>query len=47
MNTIDSIKQHLMMKAESWNSSSISDHYESMKTVLLGELGSEGHSPSI
>jgi hypothetical protein len=37
-NTIDSIKQHLMMKFENWDSSGIDKHYEEMKGVLLKSL---------
>lgn len=37
-NSIDSVKQHLMMKLQTWNASAISKHYDDMKTVLLNSL---------
>lgn len=37
-NTIDSVKQHLMMQREPWNSEAINEHYDDMKSVLLGCL---------
>lgn len=37
-NTIDSIKQHLMMKVRPWSIAAISKHYEEMKEVLLSSL---------
>ena len=37
-NTIDSVKQHLMMKLEAWDASAINRHYEEMKEVLLKSL---------
>ena len=45
-NTIDSIKQHLMMKYECWDSKSIDEHYVAMTDVLLealedGQVGEE------
>jgi hypothetical protein len=33
--TIDSVKQHLMIKTEPWNASTIQEHYEKMRDVLL------------
>lgn len=38
-NTIDSIKQHLMMKNQPWDTDAISKHYDEMKVVLLRSLG--------
>ena len=40
-NTIDSVKQHLMMKAEPWDASAICRHYEQMSNVLLKSLTSK------
>jgi hypothetical protein len=37
-NTIDSVKQHLMMKCEPWDSNAIHQHFSSMTTVLLKSL---------
>ena len=37
-NTLDSVKQYLMMKDEHWDAESIAKHYEAMKTVLLEHL---------
>jgi hypothetical protein len=37
-NTIDSVKQHLMMKLQPWDTAAIFKHYEDMKTVLLKSL---------
>jgi hypothetical protein len=37
-NTIDSIKQYLMMGYTHWDSDRISEHYNAMKTVLMNEL---------
>lgn len=37
-NTIDSIKQRLMMKAPRWDSTAISKHFEETKEVLLSNL---------
>lgn len=37
-NTMDSVKQHLMMKFVNWDSESISEHYGVMKDVLLKSL---------
>lgn len=39
-NTIDSVKQHLMMKYQPWNTAAISKHYDEMKVVLLKSLRS-------
>ena len=50
-NTIDSVKQHLMMKLQPWDTAAISKHYAEMKTVLLKSLApgaiSEGVSKGI
>lgn len=40
-NAIDSVKQHLMMKAEPWDAGAIRMHYEQMKDVLLNSLASK------
>lgn len=40
-NTIDSVKQHLMMKTESWDASAIREHYQQMKGMLLKSLASK------
>ncbi|SCX40125.1 DUF262 domain-containing protein [Nitrosospira sp. Nsp1] len=40
-NAIDSVKQHLMMKAEPWDAGAILMHYEQMKDVLLNSLASK------
>ncbi|MFC3943539.1 DUF262 domain-containing protein [Pseudomonas gingeri NCPPB 3146 = LMG 5327] len=40
-NTIDSVKQHLMMKTEPWDASAIRTHYEQMNNVLLKSLASK------
>lgn len=40
-NTIDSVKQHLMMKIEPWDASAIHRHHELMKDVLLKSLASK------
>ncbi len=37
-NSIDSIKQHLMMKAEPWDAQAIREHYQQMMDVLLKSL---------
>lgn len=37
-NTIDSVKQHLMMKLQPWDTAAILKHYDDMKTVLLKNL---------
>lgn len=37
-NTIDSVKQHLMMKSHSWDKIAIAKHYDDMKEVLLRSL---------
>lgn len=40
-NTIDSVKQYLMMKEEPWDASAIREHYQKMKDVLLKSLASK------
>lgn len=40
-NSIDSVKQHLMMKAEPWDAHAISAHYQQMMDVLLKSLASK------
>ena len=40
-NTIDSVKQYLMMKEKSWDASAIREHYKKMKDVLLNSLTSK------
>jgi hypothetical protein len=40
-NTIDSVKQHLMMNTEPWDASAIRTHYEQMNNVLLKSLASK------
>lgn len=40
-NSIDSIKQHLMMKAEPWDAQAIREHYQQMMEVLLKSLASK------
>ena len=37
-NTIDSVKQHLMMQSEHWDISAIAKHYVEVKDVLLQSL---------
>lgn len=37
-NTIDSVKQHLMMKSHSWDTTAISKHFDAMCEVLLRSL---------
>ena len=37
-NSIDSVKQHLMMNTEPWDALAIHDHYQQMKEVLLKSL---------
>lgn len=37
-NTIDSVKQHLMMKLQPWDTNAISKHYDEMVAVLLKSL---------
>jgi hypothetical protein len=37
-NTIDSVKQYLMMKSERWDEESIAEHYEAMKNLLVKSL---------
>lgn len=39
-NTMDSIKQYLMMQFEHWDAESIAEHYEVMKEILLKSLDS-------
>lgn len=43
-NTIDSVKQYLMMETESWDASAIRAHSEQMKNVLLNSLVSKHES---
>lgn len=45
-NGIDSVKQHLMMKAETWDARAIHDHYLQMIQVLLASLPSKQESTS-
>ena len=40
-NTIDSVKQYLMMKTEPWDASAIRTHSEQMNNVLLKSLASK------
>ncbi|SER44251.1 Protein of unknown function [Pseudomonas lutea] len=40
-NTLDSVKQHLMMKAEPWDAFAIREHYQQMMNVLLKSLASK------
>ena len=40
-NSIDSVKQHLMMKTEPWDAHAISEHYQQMMDVLLKSLASK------
>lgn len=40
-NTLDSVKQHLMMKTEPWDAHAISAHYQQMMDVLLKSLASK------
>lgn len=40
-NSIDSVKQHLMMKAEPWDAQAIRKHYQQMMDVLLKSLASK------
>jgi hypothetical protein len=37
-NTIDSIKQHLMIKYDHWDTTKIVEHYDAMKNVLVESL---------
>lgn len=37
-NTIDSVKQHIMMKFNPWDTAAISNHYDAMRDVLLRGL---------
>lgn len=46
-NTIDSVKQYLMMKLQPWDTSAISKHYDEMKTVLLKSLSTGVSSEGI
>jgi hypothetical protein len=39
-NTIDSVKQHLMMEFKNWDEGSIAEHSEAMKNVILDSLDS-------
>lgn len=41
VNTIDSVKQHLMMKYEQWDTESIDEHYDAMVIVLKNSLNDE------
>lgn len=45
-NTIDSVKQHLMMKVEPWDASAVRKHYEQVKDVLLDSLASKHETES-
>ncbi|MNC58642.1 hypothetical protein D3C75_1083820 [compost metagenome] len=40
-NTIDSVKQYLMMETESWDAGAIRAHSEQMNNVLLNSLVSK------
>lgn len=40
-NTIDSIKQYLMMKKDTWNEQAIKQHYDEMKTIFHEDLDIE------
>lgn len=40
-NTIDSVKQYMMMKDVHWNAESIAKHYEAMKAILLEQLADD------
>lgn len=42
-NTIDSVKQHLMMKFARWDEQSIAAHYDAMRTVLMESLEGDSH----
>jgi hypothetical protein len=46
-NTIDSVKQHLMMKFARWDAGSIAAHYDAMKTVLMESLEGDPHAEGI
>lgn len=37
-NNIDSVKQHLMMNSQPWDTAAISKHYDAMRDVLLNSL---------
>jgi len=41
-NTLDSIKQNIMMGYNNWTPDEIEEHGEEMKTVLVNSLESEG-----
>ena len=45
-NSIDSLKQHLMMKAEIWDAQAIREHYQQMMKVLLASLTSKQETKS-
>jgi hypothetical protein len=45
-NTIDSVKQHLMMQSHPWNTAAIATHYDAMSEVLLGRLSDGLRSPT-
>ena len=45
-NSIDSVKQHLMMKIQPWDAAAISRHFGEMKDVLLSALSSSEHELS-
>ncbi|MGQ7817273.1 DUF262 domain-containing protein [Metapseudomonas furukawaii] len=40
-NTLDSVKQHLMMQPEPWGVQAIREHYQQMMAVLLNSLASQ------
>ena len=42
-NTIDSVKQYLMMKSQPWNSAAIAKHSDAMREVLLMSLANGTH----
>lgn len=37
-NTIDSVKQHLMMQSKLWDRDAVDEHYNAMRTILLSSL---------
>jgi hypothetical protein len=41
-NTVDSVKQYLMMKFYRWDAASIAEHYDAMKNVLMKCLQGRG-----
>jgi hypothetical protein len=43
-NTLDSVKQFLMMKEEPWDTAAINRHYEAMTEVLLRSLDRDPNS---